>query len=126
MQQELSMRLPSLRLVHQHPLLIASAVVLLGAPGAWLLAGNPARDDAAVVARVKRGAFKVTVTTSGELRARQFVQITVPSGGQQAGVYQMKISSIAPEGTVVKQGDAVGERDRTTDAAEPQEVAPPR
>jgi len=117
------MRLPSLRLVHQHPLLIASAVVLLGAPGAWLLAGNPARDDAAVVARVKRGAFKVTVTTSGELRARQFVQITVPTGGQQAGVYQMKISSIVPEGTVVKQGDVVAELDRTTVAPKLQEVS---
>jgi RND family efflux transporter MFP subunit len=123
MQQELSMRVPSLRLLHQHPVLIASAVVLLGAPSAWLLAGNPASDDAAVVARVKRGAFTVTVTTSGELRARQFVQITVPSGGQQAGVYQMKISSIVPEGTVVKQGDVVAELDRTTVAPKLQEVS---
>lgn len=117
------MRVPSLRLLHQHPVLIASAVVLLGAPSAWLLAGNPASDDAAVVARVKRGAFTVTVTTSGELRARQFVQITVPSGGQQAGVYQMKISSIVPEGTVVKQGDVVAELDRTTVAPKLQEVS---
>jgi len=117
------MRVPSLRLLHQRPLLIASAVILVGAPGAWLLAGNPASDNAAVIARVKRGAFKVTVTTSGELRARQFVQITVPSGGQQAGVYQMKISSIVPEGTVVKQGDVVAELDRTTVAPKLQEVS---
>src|SRR5256885_14734365 len=122
MQRELSMRVPSLRLLHQRPLLIVSAVILLGAPGAWLLAGNPARDDAAVVARVKRGAFKVTVTTSGELRARQFVQITVPTGGQQAGVFQMKISSIVPEGPGGKQGDGVAELDRTPVAAKVQEV----
>ena len=69
-------------LVHRRPFLIASAAVVLGAPSAWLLAGNTATDDTSVVARAKRGTFTVTVTTSGELRARQFVQITVPSGGQ--------------------------------------------
>src|SRR3989449_1067927 len=110
-------------LVHRRPFLIASAAVVLGAPSAWLLAGNTATDDTSVVARAKRGTFTVTVTTSGELRARQFVQITVPSGGQQAGVYQMKISSIVPEGTVVKQGDVVAELDRTTVAPKLQEVS---
>jgi len=63
------------------------------------------------------------VSTAGELRARQFVQITVPTGGQQAGVYQIKISSIVPEGTVVKQGDVVAELDRTTVAPKLQEVS---
>src|SRR5207247_1050235 len=78
-------------------------------PGSWLLAGERRGTDAIVVAPVKRGQFRVVVTTAGELRARQFVQVTVPPGGQQAGVYQMKISSIVPEGTVVKQGDVVAE-----------------
>jgi len=76
-----------------------------------------------VVAPVKRGEFRAVVSTAGELRARQFVQITVPTGGQQAGVYQIKISSIVPEGTVVKQGDVVAELDRTTVAPKLQEVS---
>src|SRR2546426_1862590 len=39
-------------------------------PSAWLLARGPAATDNSLVARVKRGPFAVTVTTSGELRAR--------------------------------------------------------
>src|SRR3989440_12297031 len=103
---------------------IAAAVVTLVLPSAWLLGGERRGTDTAVVASVKRGPFTVVVTTAGELRARQFVQVTAPPGGQQAGVYQMKISSIVPEGTVVKQGDVVAELDRNTVAPKFQEVAP--
>src|SRR5213596_2771086 len=102
---------------------IAAAVLTLGVPGAWLLAGERRAADPSVVATVKRGEFRAVVSTAGELRARQFVQITVPTGGQQAGVYQIKISSIVPEGTVVKQGDVVAELDRTTVAPKLQEVS---
>ena len=102
---------------------IAAAVLTLVLPSAWLLAGERRGTDAMVVAPVKRGPFAVVVTTAGELRARQFVQVTAPPGGQQAGVYQMKISSIVPEGTVVKQGDVVAELDRTTVAPKFQEVS---
>jgi RND family efflux transporter MFP subunit len=111
-----------LRLPPSRRLLVAIVVVVLGAPSAWLLARDPEVDDASLVARVKRGAFTVTVTTSGELRARQFVQITAPAGAQQAGAWQMKIQSIVPEGTMVKQGDVVAELDRSTLANKLDEV----
>ena len=101
---------------------LVAALLVVAAPGAWLLAGNPARDEAGVVARVKRGEFRVTVTTSGERKAREFVQITAPPNAQQAGAYQMKISSIVPEGTVVKKGDVVAELDRSVVAAKLQDV----
>ena len=101
---------------------LVAALLVVAAPGAWLLAGNPARDEAGVVARAKRGEFRVTVTTSGELKAREFVQITAPPNAQQAGAYQMKISSIVPEGTVVKKGDVVAELDRSVVAAKLQDV----
>jgi hypothetical protein len=94
--------------------LIVLAAIIVLVPGAWLLARGPAADDNALVARPKRGPFLVTVTISGELRARQFVQITAPAGAQQAGAFQMKIQSIVPEGTIVKQGDVVAELDRST------------
>ncbi len=110
------------RFLRRRRSLIATAVLVLAVPSAWLLAGNTAPDDAAVVARVKRGAFAVTVTTSGELKAREFVQITAPPNAQQAGAYQMKISSIVPEGTVVKKGDVVAELDRSVVAAKLQDV----
>ncbi len=102
--------------------LIVAGVALVGLPGAWLFARDTEDTGTAVTARVKRGEFKVTVTTSGELRARKFVQITAPAGAQEAEIYQMKISSIVPEGTVVKEGDVVAELDRSTLASKIAEV----
>jgi RND family efflux transporter MFP subunit len=98
---------------------VAAAILV---PSAWLLARGPATPDDALVARVKRGPFAVTVSTSGELRAREFVQITAPAGAQQAGAWQMKIQSIVAEGTIVKRGDVVAELDRTTLATKYDEV----
>jgi len=102
--------------------LAAALVLLLGIPGAWLLARDSGKADSPVVARVKRGDFRVTVTTSGELRARKFVQITAPPNTQQAEIYQMKIASIVPEGTVVKAGDVVADLDRSGLASKLSEV----
>ena len=102
---------------------IVAALVIVGVPGAWLLARGPAKPDAAVVAAVKQGEFKVVVTTSGELRALKFVQINVPQNAQQANQYQMKISSIVPEGTVVKAGDIVAELDRSGIASRASDVS---
>ena len=99
-------------------LLVLAAVIV----GARLLAQNKEESAAAITARVKRGDFRVVVTTSGELRARKFVQITGPPGAQQAGIYQMKIASIVPEGTVVKEGDVVAELDRSPLATKMAEV----
>ena len=103
--------------------LIAAAVVVVGVPAAYVLAKPPEAGDATVVAQAKRGEFKVTVTTSGELRAIKFVQINVPQNAQQANQYQMKISSIVPEGTVVKEGDVVAELDRSGIASRASDVS---
>src|SRR6266576_1001962 len=112
-----ALRLPSLATLRAfrptRRQLIGIGIAIL-VPSAWLLARGPAAPDNSLVARVKRGPFAVTVATSGELRARQFVQITAPAGAQQAGAWQMKIQSIVPEGTIVKQGDVVAELDRST------------
>ncbi|MDQ6611607.1 MAG: hypothetical protein M3Y64_04165, partial [Gemmatimonadota bacterium] len=98
-------------------------VVLLAGTSTYLRARDAGTPEAATsIARVKRGEFKVFVTTSGELRARKFVQITVPTNAQQAEVYNMKIQSLVPEGTVVKAGDVVAELDRSTLAPKLQEV----
>jgi HlyD family secretion protein len=91
-----------------------AAALVVGIPGAWLLARGPAKTDSRVIARVKRGEFKVIVTTSGELRALKFVQISVPPSAMMAGAFQMKIASLVPEGTIVKAGDIVAELDRSS------------
>jgi RND family efflux transporter MFP subunit len=111
------MRLPTDRRV-----LLVVALVVVAVPMAWLLAGNRHPTDPALVAVARRGPFAITVTTAGELKAREFVQITAPSSAMQAGAYQMKIASIVPEGTVVKQGEVVAEIDRSALATRLQEV----
>lgn len=114
--------LGALRLPRTKAMRIVLVLVALGIPALWLFASGAAVSEAALVAPVKKGKFTVTVTASGELRAREFVEITAPAGAQQAGAYQMKISSIVPEGTVVKAGDLVAELDRSTLANKMNEV----
>ncbi|HVB32330.1 MAG TPA: HlyD family efflux transporter periplasmic adaptor subunit [Gemmatimonadaceae bacterium] len=94
---------------------IASAVVvLLGVPATWLFAHHEGASDPTLDTTVKHGDFRVLVTTSGELRARKFVQISAPQGAMQAQIYQMKIASLVPEGTLVKAGDVVATLDRAS------------
>jgi RND family efflux transporter MFP subunit len=102
---------------------IPAGILLLGIPGAWLLARDTkGGGDSTVSTKVKKGDFKVVVTTSGELLARKFVQVQGPPNMQQAETYQTKISSIVPEGTIVKEGDVVAELDRSGIANKVSEV----
>ncbi|HEU6452048.1 MAG TPA: HlyD family efflux transporter periplasmic adaptor subunit, partial [Gemmatimonadaceae bacterium] len=102
---------------------LLGAVLLVAAVIAWYIAPATTAHSGDVVVTVKRADFGVVVTTSGELQARNFVRIQGPSNAQQAEIYQMKISSIIPEGTVVKEGDIVAQLDRSTIAAKVAEVS---
>lgn len=98
------------------PILVAA--LLLGGSIAWYTwPSSPAGGAAMLTAPVKKGDFKVVVTATGELRARKFVQITGPAAAQSVNVYQTKIASIIPEGTVVKEGDVIAELDKQPAAA---------
>ena len=112
--------MPSLR---SRPVLLVLAGLVVLSPLAWYLAPSEGPEAAGVVAKVKEGEFNVLVTTTGELSARKFVQIQGPPNAQQAGAFQMKISSLVPEGTVVKEGDVVAELDRSAVAARAQDVS---
>lgn len=95
-------------------LLLLVLALFVAGPIAWYKWSGPAAsaDEAAVTATVKEGAFHVTVTTTGELRARKFVQVTGPANAQAANVYQTKIASIVPEGQLVKEGEVIAELDK--------------
>lgn len=98
------------------PILVAT--LLLGGSLAWYAwPSSAAGAGTMLTAPVKQGDFKVTVMATGELRARKFVQVTGPAAAQQVNVYQTKIASIIPEGTVVKTGDVIAELDRQPAAA---------
>ena len=112
-----------LRLLKQHWRPAAAASLLILATVAWYAwPSSSAGAEAQLLAPVKSGEFKVLVTTTGELRARKFVQVTGPAGAQSVQVYQTKISSIVPEGTVVKEGDVIAELDRQPVAAKVADV----
>jgi RND family efflux transporter MFP subunit len=111
-----------MRFVRSRRTLIALVILLVGAPSAWLLARPASDEGTALVATVRQGDFAVTVTTAGELRASASVNITGPTEMQRAGAFQVKITSIVPEGTIVKQGDVVAELDRSALAQRLQEV----
>jgi RND family efflux transporter MFP subunit len=103
-----------MRIIKNRWFIAGAVIVLLGIPSAWLFARPAGSEDSSLVARVKKGEFKVIVNTSGELRATKFVRITGPANAQAAQQWQMKISSLVPEGTLVKEGDIVAELDRAT------------
>ncbi|MEO7454723.1 MAG: HlyD family efflux transporter periplasmic adaptor subunit [Gemmatimonadaceae bacterium] len=93
------------------PLLIA--VLIVGGPVAWYKwPAGASGAEASLTAPVKQGAFKIVVTTTGELRARKFVQVTGPAAAQSVNVYQTKIASIVPEGSLVKEGDVIAQLDK--------------
>ncbi len=60
-----------------------------------------------------RGQFNSTVTTTGEMQAESSIDIHGPANVRQARIWQMKISKLVPEGTVVKEGEFVAELDKS-------------
>ncbi len=94
--------------------LIIAALVTVLVPVTWVFARPASDETSALYATVKQGDFVVTVTTAGELRAKSFVQIQAPPGMQQANAFNVKIQTLVPEGTLVREGDFVAELDRST------------
>ncbi|MDH3497961.1 MAG: HlyD family secretion protein [Gemmatimonadota bacterium] len=111
------MRFPSRRW-----LLVAAGAIVIILPSAFLLAGNRRTDDTVITVSVGRGEFTVTVTTAGELKARQAVKITTPQGAMQVQQWQMRIASLVDEGTVVDSGAVVAQIDRGNLESRLQEV----
>jgi multidrug efflux pump subunit AcrA (membrane-fusion protein) len=93
--------------------IIAAVGVLLAAVSIYFFWNKTSVPDSELYATVKRGDFKVTVTTTGELDAKSSVKIMGPSGLGDVGLWQVKINKIIPEGTVVKKGDFVAELDQS-------------
>jgi multidrug efflux pump subunit AcrA (membrane-fusion protein) len=59
------------------------------------------------------GEFIVTITTTGELQAKNSIEINGPEEARAAGIWQMKISNLIAEGTVVKKGAFVADLDKS-------------
>jgi multidrug resistance efflux pump len=90
--------------------LIAVAVVVSG----FLFFNITEKTDTAdIIVPVKRGNFVVDITTTGELEAKNSVEIMGPTGLRRYRVYQVSIQDIVDEGTVVKKGDWIATLDQS-------------
>lgn len=91
--------------------IIAGSVALLLFVS-WLIFRPGKGGSTDVTVTVKKGEFLIQVTSTGELQAKNSENIIGPVGMRNAGVWQVKISDLVPEGTVVKQGDYIATLDR--------------
>ncbi len=92
-------------------LILIGAIAIIAIMGWFLQSQDSETSDLYV--QPKLGPFQVTVTTTGELKAKNSVKIYGPSSTRQIRIYQMTIQRMVPEGTVVNQGDFVAELDRS-------------
>src|ERR1035437_2658638 len=89
-----------------------SGVILL-IIAVWFVFKPSANKKESILVKAKKGEFIISVTSTGELQARNSENILGPSGLQQAGVWQVKITDLIPEGTKVKEGGYVATLDRS-------------
>ncbi len=70
-------------------------------------------DSSEVLAEVKKGVFRMDVTTTGELDAKNSIEIMGPNGLRTANIWQVKIDNIVDEGTVVEKGGYIARLDQS-------------
>lgn len=68
-------------------------------------------EELEIVTEVKKGTFKVEITSAGELDAKNSVNIEGPFGLRRARIWEVKIEDMVDEGTVVNKGDYVARLD---------------
>ena len=74
---------------------------------------NAGSGGTEIVAVVKKGIFRVEITTAGELDAKNAVEIMGPNGLRRAQIWQVKIDDIVDEGTVVEKGGYIARLDQS-------------
>lgn len=94
-------------------LIIPITLVALCVAAYFLFAPKQKKQEEILTTKVVKGEIEVTVTASGELKAKNSEKILAPSGLQSVQIYQLKIENIVPEGTIVKEGAFVASLDRS-------------
>lgn len=91
-------------------MIIGATIVVVLALIYWLSSGGTS-DSQSILVAAKKGDFKITVTTSGELEAKSSLKIYGPQGLQQVGIWRVNIEDIIPDGTLVDSGQYVARLD---------------
>ena len=95
-------------------ILLPLAIIALFGFAYYFTAGSTTTDETAIIKNtLERQDFVVNVTATGELKAKNSEKIRGPQGLREAGIYEVTISDLIPEGTLVKTGDYVAQLDRS-------------
>ncbi|MBK6266038.1 efflux RND transporter periplasmic adaptor subunit [Marivirga sp. S37H4] len=92
-------------------LLISIAVVLVLIISFYTFRGSGTNDAVEIMTEAKFGEFVISITTTGELEAKNSIKITGPSGLRAARIWNVKVEKMVDEGTIVKKGDFVASLD---------------
>ncbi|MCB0804423.1 MAG: efflux RND transporter periplasmic adaptor subunit [Bacteroidales bacterium] len=94
-------------------LYIVIAIVIVVIIALWYFLGGESPVGETIEVEVQSGEFKIAVTTTGELEAKNSEDIYGPSNLRNVRIWQVKIEDIVPDGTVVDSGEFVASLDRT-------------
>jgi RND family efflux transporter MFP subunit len=92
---------------------VIAAVLIVIAGLLWYFLKSEKPGNIQIKTHVNKGDFLVSVYTSGELEAQSSENILGPGGMRTVGLWNVQISELIPEGSIVKQGDWVATLDRT-------------
>jgi len=97
------------------PIIIFILFLAIAAGGWYYYQNNIVKEDAdsSIFVKAENSDFHINVVATGELQAARSEKILGPPGMRAAGIFQTTISSIVPEGTLVKKGEEVASLDRT-------------
>jgi HlyD family secretion protein len=93
--------------------IIAGSVILAIIIAIVFFATRSKKDTGEIIVQVKKGDFIVNIATTGELVAQKSVPIKGPEGLREFRIFDIKISDIILDGSVVKKGDYVATLDKT-------------
>lgn len=80
----------------------------------WISFGSSSQKTAEkLYYTVNQGPFKIVVNTTGELQAENSMDISAPSGLRSSRIYNVKITDLVPEGTIVDSGEKVASLDQS-------------
>jgi multidrug efflux pump subunit AcrA (membrane-fusion protein) len=102
-------------------ILILIGVLVLVAFAYFFLFDEESTDDNIII-KPTYGEFRSVVNNTGELRAKNSIDIRGPNNARAIGIWQMKITKLVDEGTVVKNGDFVAELDKSEVMREVKEI----
>lgn len=98
------------------------SILAIAAIAYFMLKPTVSASKSNLYATAKQSNFLVSVSATGELKAKKSTIIRGPQGMRSAQIYNTTIKDIIPEGTLVKKGDYVASLDKSELATKIQNV----